>query len=146
GKDVGCFACGIHTPIATNVITIQIPSAPSQSNILIFDNGTLTQEASAPKIFIHTAYNPVSKPILKGNESVSNTGSNKLPKKIATPISAVPINNVLTPVTERRPIPTAKITIENKIVLSIPNRFANFGEIGEIKAKAINGSVVIVPI
>src|SRR5699024_11376257 len=95
-----------------------------------------------PKIFIHTAYNPVSKPILKGNVSLINPGSNTLPKEIATPISAVPINNVLTPVTERRPIPTAKIIIENKIVLSIPNRLANFEEIGEIKAKTIQGSVV----
>src|SRR5699024_11695809 len=104
GKDVGCFACGIHTPIATNVSTIQIPSEPCQSNILIFDNSTLTPEASAPKIFIHTAYNPVSKPILKGNVSLINPGSNTLPKEIATPISAVPINNVITPVTERRQI------------------------------------------
>src|SRR5699024_10067678 len=102
-------------------------------------------EASAPKIFIHTAYNPVSKPILKGNVSLINPGSNTLPKEIATPISAVPINNVLTPVTERRPIPTAKIIIENKIVLYIQNRFANYGEIVEIKAKAIKSSVVIVP-
>src|SRR5699024_3593859 len=87
----------------------------------------------------------VSKPIQKRKVSLIKPGSNTLPKEIATPISAVPINNVLTPVTERRTIPTAKITIENKIVLSIPNRFANFGEIGEIKAKAIKGSVVIVP-
>src|SRR5699024_8259059 len=128
---------------ATNVSTIQIPSAPCQPNILIFDNGTLTPEASAPKIFIHTAYNPVSKPILKGNVSLINPGSNTLPKEIATPISAVPINYVLTPVTGRRPIPTAKRTTENKIVLSIPTRYANFGEIGELKAQAIKGSVAI---
>src|SRR5699024_8327767 len=125
-KDVGCFACGIHTPIATNVSTIQIPSAPCQSNILIFDNGTLTPEASAPKIFIHTAYNPVSKAILTGNVNLINSVRNTLPKEIATPISAVSIYNVLTPVTQRRPIPTANITIENKIVLSFPTRFAYF--------------------
>src|SRR5699024_11352110 len=111
-----------------------------------FDNGTITPEASSPIILIHTTYSPVTNPILKGIINLINPGSNTLPKEIATPISAVPINNVVTPVTERRPIPTAKITIENKIVLSIPNRFANFGEIGEIKAKAIKASVVIVPI
>src|SRR5699024_12588234 len=73
-------------------------------------------------------------------------GSHTLPSELATPISAVPMNNVLTPVTERRLLPSAKISIENKIVPSIPDRFANLGEIGEIKAKAIKGSVVIVPI
>src|SRR5699024_11971714 len=88
----------------------------------------------------------VSKTILKGYVSSIDPGSNTLPKEIATPIGAVPINHVLTPVTEGRPIATGKITIENEIVLSIPNRFADFGEIGEIKAKAIKGSVVIVPI
>src|SRR5699024_2339441 len=123
-----------------------IPSALCQSNILIFDNGTLTPDASAPTTFIHTAYHPVSKPIMKGNVSSINPGSNTVPKEIGTPISAVPRDNELTPVNDRRPIPTAKITIEDKIVLSIPNRVANFGEIGEIKAKAIKGSVVIVPI
>src|SRR5699024_4962222 len=138
--------CGIHTPIATNVSTIQIPSAPCQSNILIFDNGTLTPEASAPKIFIHTAYNPVSKPILKGNVSLINPGSNTLPKEIATPISAVSINNLKTPDTERRPIPNAINIIENKIVRCNSHRFANIEEIAEINAKAIKGNLVIVPI
>src|SRR5699024_12312233 len=104
-------------------------SAPCQPNILIFDNGTLTPEASAPKIFIHTAYSPVSNPILKGNVNLINPGSNTLPKEIATPISADPINNVLTPVTERGPIPTAKLTIENKIVITILNRFDNVEKI-----------------
>src|SRR5699024_11661492 len=100
-----------------NIKKILITTSPYHTKIKIIDNETLTPEKSDTKIIIHTTYNPVSKPILKGNVSLINPGSNTLPKEIATPISAVPINNVLTPVTERRPIPTAKIIIENKIVL-----------------------------
>src|SRR5699024_2865713 len=81
-----------------------------------------------------------------GKLSFIKPGNNTFPKAIATPIKAVPINKVETPVTERNKIPIVKIIIETNIVLSIPYLLASLDAKGDISAKASNGTVVMVPI
>src|SRR5699024_3581774 len=140
------FNCGTQMKSAITVTIPHTAKAPCQPNGSILASGTLTPEASAPKMFIITAYNPVIAPTRNGKLIFTIPGINTLQNEIAIPIKAVPINKVPTPVTERNTVPINKILIEIKIVRSRPNLCANLGAKGDTIAKASNGTVVMVPI